>query len=113
MGLLESVTPTRERTLRAALRDADCRRLLRLSQTTQRVYDRVVDGIASVLLTLKKRPVIRYSQTCVPRAWRAEATGVLTRAQVRDGEAHRAGRAPPHIRAGAPILPRKVVASRG
>jgi hypothetical protein len=29
------------------------------------VYDRIVDGIASVLLTLKKRPVIRYSQTCV------------------------------------------------
>jgi hypothetical protein len=37
----------------------------RLAQTTQRVYDRIVDGIASVLLTLKKRPVIRYSQTCV------------------------------------------------
>ena len=35
------------------------------AQATQRVYDRVVDGIASVLLTLKKRPVIRYSQTCV------------------------------------------------
>jgi hypothetical protein len=28
------------------------------------MYDRIVDGIGSVLLTLKKRPVIRYSQTC-------------------------------------------------
>jgi hypothetical protein len=30
------------------------------------MYDRIVDGIAAVLLTLKKRPVIRYSYTCVP-----------------------------------------------
>jgi hypothetical protein len=30
------------------------------------MYDRIVDGIGTVLLTLKKRPVIRYSQTCVP-----------------------------------------------
>ena len=36
------------------------------AQSTQRTYDRIVDGIASVLLTLKRRPVIRYSQTCVP-----------------------------------------------
>ena len=36
------------------------------AQPTQRMYDRIVDGIASVLLTLKKRPVIRYSYTCVP-----------------------------------------------
>ena len=71
------------------------------AQTTQRMYDRIVDGIASVLLTLKKRPVIRYSYTCVlvaaPRLqWRAYLP-----AQVRNGEAHRAGRAPPHLRAGA------------
>jgi hypothetical protein len=30
------------------------------------MYDRIVDGIGTVLLTLKKRPVIRYSQTCAP-----------------------------------------------
>jgi hypothetical protein len=42
-----------------------CAESLLRAQTTQRVYDRIVDGIASVLLTLKKRPVIRYSQTCV------------------------------------------------
>ena len=36
-------------------------------QSTQRTYDRIVDGIGAVLLTLKKRPVIRYSQTCAPR----------------------------------------------
>jgi hypothetical protein len=50
------------------------------AQTTQRMYDRIVDGIASVLLTLKKRPVIRYSYTCVPlaaprRQWRADLPG--------------------------------------
>jgi hypothetical protein len=37
------------------------------SQSTQRMYDRIVDGIGTVLLTLKKRPVIRYSQTCARR----------------------------------------------
>jgi hypothetical protein len=35
-----------------------------LPQSTQRTYDRIVDGIGAALLTLKKRPVIRYSQTC-------------------------------------------------
>lgn len=29
----------------------------------QRFCDRVVDGIAALFLTLKRRPVIRYSQT--------------------------------------------------
>jgi len=37
-------------------------------QPTQRAYDRIVEGISAVLLTLKKRPVIRYSQTCDIRA---------------------------------------------
>ena len=70
------------------------------AQPTQRMYDRIVDGIASVLLTLKKRPVIRYSYTCVPTHHPRGGNGVLTRAQVRNGEAHRAGRTPPHLRAG-------------
>ena len=44
-----------------------------LPQSTQRTYDRIVDGIGAALLTLKKRPVIRYSQTCeipAPAAFR-------------------------------------------
>ena len=46
---------------------SDCAYLhLAPCQPTQRMYDRIVDGIAAVLLTLKKRPVIRYSYTCVP-----------------------------------------------
>jgi len=36
-------------------------------QATQRVYDRMIDGIGGLLLTLKRRPVIRYSRTCAQR----------------------------------------------
>ena len=36
-----------------------------LHQTTQQAYDRIVEGISAVLLTLKRRPVIRFSQTYV------------------------------------------------
>jgi hypothetical protein len=64
------------------------------------MYDRIVDGIASVLLTLKKRPVIRYSYTCVSAHAAPASIARLPPAQVRNGEAHRAGRAPSYLRAG-------------
>jgi vacuolar protein sorting-associated protein 45 len=52
-------------------------------QSAQRSFDRVVEGISAVLLTMKKRPVIRYSHTCErTRIWRCRrAYFVISRSE--------------------------------